>query len=124
MLDMTLSWKDPSGPGCATAALAGFKGCEFALRSRHHAFANEVAQVEDQRISNRIDAGGSLFPARDQTTFQQKVEVLGNVGLIRFEVGNQFRHGLFGLRQRLQDAEPKRLAQIAKAPGHQFQSST
>lgn len=83
--------------------------------------ADKIAQCKDERIDDRVDAAGALLPAFYQATFKQKIQVLGHVRLIGFEIFDQIGHGLFRSRERLQNAKPERLAKIPKASSHQFQ---
>jgi hypothetical protein len=47
--------------------------------------------------------------------------MLGHVRLISFKVFHQFRNGLLRFGKRLENSEPKRLAEVAKASRNQFQ---
>ncbi len=83
--------------------------------------ADKIAQCKDERVGDRVDAAGALLPAFYQAAFKQKIQVLGYVRLICFEIFDQIGHGLLRSRERLQNAKTEGLAKVPKASSHQFQ---
>lgn len=113
--------------GLELLPLRTFARCFFLQRGqlfsgfRRSALTHEVAKRKDERIGNRVDATGALLAPGDETTFEQQIQMLGDVWLIGFKILYQLGNCLFRFGKRLEDSEPKRLAKIAKAPRNQFQ---
>ena len=88
-----------------------------------HAAAHQVAERLDHGIGYRVDVAGALFPPGDETAIEEQLQMLGDVGLARFQFINQLGYRLLSTRQRLQDAKTKRLPQSTEAAGNKFKGA-
>ena len=119
----------PAGPGCLggsdlTAPLLPlFERNQFLLRAFHDTFAHQVAQRKDHGIRDRVYAAGPLLATRDKAAFQQQVQVLGDIRLVRVKILHQLCHRFLRLLQRLKYSETEGLAEVAETARYKLQRS-
>lgn len=114
------TWSATSSSACPAMCCLEFG--QFFLRLCCCAFAYQIAEGEDQRIRDGVDAACALLPAAHETSFEKQVQVFGDIWLIRLQILDQLCYRLFGFGQRLQDSQAEGLSKIPEASRHHFKS--
>ena len=106
---------------------ASENGVQFGqLRSRPFSgvAADEIAELEDHRISDAVADVEPLSSSVHQTLLAKRLQVFGNVGLTGFQHLHNIADRLLSIFQRLKDAQAHWLSQRAKTScnylGHGF----